>query len=86
MMACEHPRWLPDVDENDMTPLRQWREKHFQGNPKAAAAFFGVSQATLYRYESGNLASMDKVNRIVQATGGQLRYRDLIGGFNPEFA
>ncbi len=83
--ATEHPIQLPPADRAGCTKLRRWREaKGYDGHQ--AAAYLGVSQATYYRYEAGFIFNIQKANRIVEMTHGKVRYRDLIGGFNPEYA
>lgn len=88
-MATESHHELLDVDENGHTALRRWRYRRYGKSAhsgKAAARFFGVSTATYYRIETGGCRKIETANRIVRKTGGELRYRDLIPGFNPDFA
>ena len=83
--VTEAPRTYPDTDESGRTALRRWRHK--AGLPvKEVASRFGVSVATLYRYEDEGIRSLEIANQIVIATNGKVRYRDLVHGFRPEFA
>ena len=80
----DQPLILPDVNEHGLTALRQWRLD--QGITSAAlASKLEISVATLYRYESG-MMDITRANNIVKLTRGAVRYRDLIGGFKPEYA
>ena len=81
----ERPLYLPKVDEHGNTALRRWRLKRKMSYIEAAERI-GVSKATYYRYESGEYLTIGKANEIVLMTRGEIRYRDLIGNFNPEFA
>ena len=83
--AIERPMQLPDVDRAGCTALRRWREKRGY-NQNRMARMLGVSVATYYRYEAGNILNIQRANAIVEATHGAVRYRDLIGGFKPEYA
>lgn len=81
----DQPLHLPDINNQGNTALRQWR--HDRGyNPPCLAAQLGISVATLCRYETSGLMSIAKANDIVKLTRGAVRYRDLIGGFKPEYA
>ena len=81
----EKPLDLPAVDGNGFTALRRWRLSHHISHERAAS-LVGVSIATYYRYEQGFNFNMQKANEIVRMTNGEVRYRDLIGGFIPEYA
>lgn len=81
----ELPLSLPDVDEDGHTALWRWRDKRGYSH-RQVAGHLGVSTATYYRYEAGMNLCMRKANVIVQLTNGDVRYRDLIADFNPEYA
>jgi transcriptional regulator with XRE-family HTH domain len=81
----EMPIELPDVDDEGFTALRRWREDSGI-TYQQAADMLGVSVATYYRYETGFQLNVHKANRIVRMTHGAVRYRDLVGGFIPEYA
>jgi len=81
----DKPLALPDVDDNGFTALRRWRLARHISHQQAANRL-GVSVATYYRYEQGFNFNMQKANEIVRMTNGLVRYRDLIGGFIPEYA
>ena len=84
-IATEKPLILPDVNEEGNTVLKQWRLDN-DITYKQAASRIGVSVATYFRYESGNMLYIHKCNEIVQMTRGKVRYRDLVGGFKPEYS
>jgi hypothetical protein len=81
----EQPLRLPAVDEDGHTALHRWRIAH-RMSYKRAAEIIGVSVPTFYRYEAGFNFNMRKANEIVRMTKGEIRYRDLIGNFHPEYA
>ena len=81
----EAPLLLPDTDSKGRTALRRWREDRNLDHHQAAARL-GVSVATYYRYEAGGVFNIRKANAIVSMTRGKVRYRDLNGGFKPEYA
>ena len=72
-------------DENGDPPFRAWRKSNGWDNARTCEVL-GVSQATLYRIDSGLRKDIVMANLIVQATRGEIRYRDLIPGFRPEYA
>jgi hypothetical protein len=81
----DHHLHLPDINDNGHTPLRQWRYDN-DLTPKDVSAQLGCSIASLFRYEVGEALTIPTANRIVQLTHGKVRYRDLLGGFRPEYA
>ena len=76
---------LPDVDRAGYTSMARWRHRHSMTS-KRAAEYLGVSVATYYRYEAGFRVNMNKANAIVRLTNGEVRYRDIVGNFIPEYA
>lgn len=72
-------------DTWDGSKLASWRRAR-EWTVLEAATFFGVSPATYYRWENGHPPCLDTANKIVKATNGGIRYRDMWPGFNPEFA
>jgi len=79
------PLELANLDGGGRSPMWHWRTESGR-TAKHAAAVFGVSIATYYRYEEGQPLSIRKANLIVAATRGRVRYRDLIANFKPEYA
>jgi len=81
----ERPLYLASLGADGMTALRRYRAER-KLSAKQLADVLGVSIATLYRYEQGELFDISKANEIVRITRGKVRYRDLIGGFKLEYA
>jgi len=71
---------LPDLNEQGMTPLRQYRADR-RMHSKPFAEMLGISVATLYRYEESGIRKLSIANDVIQRSGGKLRYSDLM----PEF-
>lgn len=84
-MITDLPMLLPPADKAGHTALRRWRD-NLNWTGTEAAIHFEVSPATYYRYENGTNVTLRKANMIIQRTSGQLRYRDILTDYNPEYA
>lgn len=76
---------LPDLNEQGMTPLRQYRADRRMTHIEFAE-MLGISAATLYRYEETGIRNLSIANEVIQRSGGKLSYSQLLPDFREEYA